>query len=147
MQIVYIVLGLLTGCAFATQGAVNGRLAAHLGGAPMAALVSFTVGWMALLVLNLALRSPLPATAGFSAIPWWAWLGGFMGAFGVASAAFSVPHIGVATWVAAIIAGQLVCALFLDQIGAFGQAVREITPGRLLGVVFLVAGVALIRKF
>lgn len=63
------------------------------------------------------------------------------------SAAFSVPQIGVAAWVAAVIAGQLICAMMLDQFGAFGQVVREITPLRLLGAFFLVTGVVLIRRF
>lgn len=142
-----LAIGLITGAAFASQGAVNGRLSAHVGGPLMAALISFTVGWLALVAVNLVTRQPVPVLSTFSAVPWWAYLGGFIGAFGVASAAFAVPQMGVATWVACIIAGQLICALVLDKYGAFGQAVREITPGRLLGALLLAGGVYCMRRF
>ena len=65
----------------------------------------------------------------------------------VALAAFAVPRIGVATYISALIAGQLTAAIFYDHFGLFGQAVREITPLRLLGVLFMGAGVYLIRRF
>lgn len=144
---IYIVFGLITGAIFASQGAINGRLAQHIGGPLPAALISFSVGWSALFILNLAARTPVPQSAAIGAVPWWGWFGGLIGAAGVTMAALSVPKIGVAPWVAAIIAGQLLAALFLDHIGAFGQAVREVSFGRVAGALCLAAGVYLIRRY
>lgn len=145
--LVYIAFGLLTGAFFASQGPINGRLAAHLGGPAAAAFMSFSVGWAGLFLFNLTARTPLPSGTAVGAAPWWAWLGGLLGAVAVPLAALSVPKIGVAPWVAAVIAGQLITALVLDQVGAFGGAVREISMGRIAGALCLCAGVWLIRKY
>ncbi len=143
-----VALGLICGMMIAAQGAINGRLAGSLGGGPLqAALISFSVGWVALLALNLALGHRMPSLSSVSHLPWWIWVGGLMGAVMVASSATAVPRIGVAAWVSAVIAGQLIAAVVYDQFGAFGQAVRPATPLRLLGVGFLALGVYMVRRF
>jgi len=140
-------LGFVCGMMIAAQGAINGRLSGAMGGPLQAALVSFSVGWVALLVLNIGLGHRPPALTAITNLPWWVWVGGLLGAVMVASSATAVPRIGVAAWVSAVIAGQLAAAVFYDQIGAFGQAVRPASPLRLLGVAFLLAGVYLVRRF
>ena len=42
-------LGFICGTLIAAQGAINGRLAGGIGGPIHAALISFSVGWLALL--------------------------------------------------------------------------------------------------
>ncbi|MEO0466154.1 MAG: DMT family transporter [Pseudomonadota bacterium] len=142
-----LVLTILTGSSIAAQGVINGRMAEFMGGPMQAAFISFSVGWITLFGLNLAFGNPLPVVSAAKAAPWWAWLGGLLGAGVVTLGAFAVPRIGVATYVSAFIAGQLTAALFYDHFGIFGQAVREITPLRLLGVAFMGVGVYLIRRF
>lgn len=142
-----VAMAILAGTMIAAQGVINGRMAVHMGGPMQAALISFSVGWLALLAMNLLFGHALPVTDAARAAPWWAWAGGLMGAVVVTLAAFAVPRIGVATYVSAFIAGQLTAALVYDHFGILGQAVREITPMRLLGVVFLGLGVYLIRRF
>jgi len=142
-----VIMAVLAGTMIAAQGVVNGRMAAAMGGPMQAAFISFSVGWLALVAMNLAFGNSLNVVQAAQAAPWWAWLGGLMGAVVVTLAAFAVPKIGVATYVSASIAGQLTAALFYDHFGLLGQTVREITPLRLLGVVFMGAGVYLIRRF
>ncbi len=70
------------------------------------------------------------------------------GLFGLAfifGAAAIVPRIGVALFLATTIAGQLIGAIALDHIGAFGQPVYALSPFRLLGAVMLLGGVVLVR--
>jgi transporter family-2 protein len=43
--------------------------------------------------------------------------------------------------------GQIVCSVVIDHFGLLGFATREASPGRLLGVAFIAAGVALVRFF
>jgi transporter family-2 protein len=43
--------------------------------------------------------------------------------------------------------GQMTMALVMDHFGLFGLARHEISPLRILGASFLVAGVVLIRRF
>lgn len=140
-------LGFICGTLIAAQGAINGRLAGGVGGPIQAALISFSIGWVALLAVNIALGHKVPSIGQTFTVPWWAWVGGLIGAVMVASSATAVPRIGVAAWVSAVIAGQLAAAVMYDQFGAFGQAVRPATPLRLLGIGFLVLGVYLVRRF
>jgi hypothetical protein len=70
------------------------------------------------------------------------------GLFGLAfifGAAALAPRIGVALFLGAAIAGQLIGALMLDHIGAFGATQYAINPTRLLGAGLLLAGVVLVR--
>lgn len=141
-----ILATVFAGAMIASQGIINGRMSAVMGGPMQAALISFSVGWLALMALNLAFGHRPPPAAEIAAAPWWAWLGGLMGAVVVTLAAAAVPRIGVATYVSAFIAGQLTAAVIYDHYGFLGQQVREATPVRLLGVACLALGVYLIRR-
>ncbi len=55
------------------------------------------------------------------------------------------PKLGVALFLSATIGGQVVGALVIDQLGAFGAAAIPLTPARLGGVMMLLAGVMLVR--
>jgi len=141
-----ILATIIAGAMIAAQGIINGRMSAVMGGPLQAALVSFSIGWLALIAVNIALGHRPPPSAEITAAPWWAWMGGLMGAVVVTLAAAAVPRIGVATYVSAFIAGQLTAAVFYDHYGVLGQQVREATPTRLLGVACLALGVYLIRR-
>lgn len=146
-SLIFVMAGLLSGAIFAAQGAINGRLAAFAGGPLVAALISFSVGWLSLAALILLSRPQAPNSSVIATAPPWVYLGGLIGATGVALAALSMPRIGIATWVGALIAGQLMASIWLDHLGAFGQEVREITPGRIAGMICLALGVWLIRRY
>ena len=138
-------IGMIVGGAFiAMQAPINARLAAALGDGLPAAATSFAVGLVVLAPLAL-LRSGLPGAAQIASIPWWAWIGGVLGAFYVWMVILSVPVLGVVTSMAAMILGQLVAALLLDAVGAFGLPVQEVTWQRVLAVVLVAAGVILSR--
>lgn len=141
------IAALSAGLMIPLQGVINGRLGEYIGGPIQAALVSFGVGFIALIIINLALRHPIPAPSAVSGAPAWIWIGGLMGVVMVTLSATAVPRIGVATYVSALIAGQLTAAIVYDHFGVLGQEVHEATPLRLLGVVFLAIGVILIRRF
>jgi transporter family-2 protein len=141
-----ILLGLLAGSGIPVQASVNSALRQHLGRPEWATLVSFGVGTLAIALVLLVQRTPLPAAAQVARAPWWAWTGGALGAFYIFSTIVLVPRLGVATSLAVILAGQVLSGLLLDQAGALGLATREITPARLGGVLLLVAGVYLVQR-
>ena len=49
--------------------------------------------------------------------------------------------------IGAVIAGQTVCSVLVDQFGWVGFRVHAASPGRLAGLALLFAGVALVRIF
>ena len=80
-------------------------------------------------------------------LPWWAWIGGLCGAVFVTAAAYAAPRIGVASMLTLAVASQLLMAVILDQAGAFGVPQRDISGGRIAGVVLVIVGALLVRKF
>lgn len=141
-----IVIAALLGIVLPLQSGVNAQLRNEVGSPLLAALVSFTVGMVALLALNLAVRTPLPSGATVRALPWWYWIGGLLGATSVFSAILLAPRLGAATLVAAIICGQMVTSLILDHFGWAGYTVQPITLARLLGASLIIGGVILIQR-
>ena len=136
---------LLAGAATALQGPTNARLVTAVGSPLNAAFVSFAVGTVALGLLAMILQAR-PDVGAMKALPWWAWMGGLYGAVYVAVIAYAAPSLGVATALALAIAAQLVAALVIDGAGLLGLASKPLTGTRLLGVLMVIAGVALTRR-
>ena len=136
-----VVLG---GVAIAVQAPINAALGKGLGAPVPAAAVSFGVGFLVLLAVSL-LQGQGPAFLKLAHVPGWTLAGGILGAWYVFSALWGVQTLGVVTLVAALILGQMAAALIIDATGAFGMAVREITPTRLAAAGLVVAGLLLSR--
>ena len=140
-----ILLVLFAGGMIALQAPTNTMLA-RAGGSPvLAALISFAVGTLALLLAWLA-SGNRPSLKPFAELPPYAWFGGMYGAVYVAVAAYAAPRIGLAALITIGIAGQVAMALFLDHVGALGLPRDPINLGRIAGVVLVIAGVVLVRN-
>ena len=140
-----ILLVFIAGAFVALQAPTNAMLA-KAGGSPiLAALISFIVGTVALLIVWMG-SGNRPGTAAFAGLPWYAWVGGLYGAVFVAIAAYAAPKIGVAALITIAIAGQIAMALWLDHVGAMGLSREPINLGRILGALLVVAGVILVRR-
>ncbi len=140
-----VLLVFVAGGMVALQAPTNSMLA-RAGGSPvLAALISFTVGTTALLLVWLASGSR-PGAAAFESLRWYAWLGGIYGAIYVAVAAFAAPRIGLASLITIGIAGQVVMAMWLDHIGALGLPKEPVNLVRVAGAFLVIAGVVLVRR-
>jgi len=140
-------LTLLTGALLPIQAILNTRLGKQTGGPLMGSLLSFIVGLICLLVLNLVTNTSAvvnlkPATV----MPWYIWLGGFLGAIFVGYITWVNQQQGVALTFALVVSGQVFCSLVIDHFGLLGSAVRTITLEKILGAVLIIAGIALIKK-
>jgi transporter family-2 protein len=129
----------------AVQAPTNALLARGVGSPVNAALVSFLIGSLALAAAAFAL-GVRPAGGAIRVLPWYAWIGGLYGAIFVAMAAFAAPRMGVTYFLMVAIAGQLLMALLLDRLGAFGVPRVEVSSVRVLGVLFVLAGAFLARR-
>ena len=140
-----ILLVFIAGAMVAIQAPTNAMLAKAGGSPVLAALISFAVGTVALLVVWLGTANR-PGTAAFAGLPWYAWIGGLYGAVFVAVAAYAAPKIGIASLITIGIAGQIAMALWLDHVGAMGLEREPVNLGRLLGALLVIAGVVLVRR-
>ena len=140
-----LVAAFVSGGFTAVQAPTNALLARGVGSPVNAALISFIVGSLALLAVALLLGAR-PVEGAVRSVPWYAWTGGFYGAVFVAVAAFAAPRMGVTYFLMVAIAGQLVMALLLDRLGAFGVPRVEISSVRVAGVLLVLAGAFLVRR-
>lgn len=142
-----VALALLIGAAIAMQAGVNATLGKGLASPIHASLVSFAVGTLALAVVALVRpQDPFVGAPALGGIPLWAWTGGFLGAFLVAASVEIAPRMGAASFLAAVIAGQLLTALVLDHFGWLGFEVQLVTWRRLAAVALMAGGAVLLRS-
>jgi transporter family-2 protein len=100
-----------------------------------------------LLVASALVFKPLPSWERIGQAPWWAWIGGALGAFFVAASVVTAPKLGAAQLVALVVAGQAVASLVIDQFGWVGFETKHLSAGRLVGMALVGAGVAFVRFF
>ncbi len=143
----YLLIALVAGAMMPTQAATNNKMAAVIGSPILAAFISFVVGTIALFLYALLSGETLASLAEARNAPPVAWLGGFLGAFFVASAVMLVPRIGVAMTFSLIIAGQMIVTLVIDHFGLLGVPVKEVSLARIGGILLITAGVILIRRY
>ena len=143
----FIVLAVVAGMMMPTQAAINNKLAVTVNSPVLAALVSFIVGTIALLLYVLATGVSLGNLLDAKNASVVAWTGGILGAFFVASTVALVPRLGVALTFSLIIAGQMLVTLVVDHFGLLGVPVKEVNLIRVVGVTLITIGVILIRKF
>jgi bacterial/archaeal transporter family-2 protein len=140
-----IVAAFVSGAFIALQAPTNAMLSRAVGSPVNAAMVSFAVGFAALMLAAAALGAR-PQPAEMRALPWYAWTGGLYGAVFVAFAAFAAPRIGVTLFLTIAIGGQLAMALLLDRSGAFGLPVQPVSAPRVAGILLVIAGAWLVQK-
>ncbi len=144
---IFIVLAICAGMMIPTQGAVNTKLSSYVESPITAAFISFSVGTIALFVYLLFAGTSLSSLANSKNAPIVAWTGGLLGAFFVSAIAASVPRLGVALTFSLAIAGQMMVSLIIDHFGFLDVPVKEISVPRILGVLLIVGGVIVIRRF
>lgn len=138
-------LPFVAGAFLPLQAGINGQLAKQVSSVLAAALISFFVGMLGLLVLVLVQRE-VPSMAALKGLTWWHWSGGLLGAFFIFTAAFAGPRIGAMLLMALVLAGQLAMAMTLDHFGWAGFREAPISVGKIAGLLLVLAGVFLIRK-
>lgn len=147
MQSVYLLVAFLGGIVLPVQIGFNMLVAKSTGSPIWAASLSFFVGSVGLFSYFLLLRQPWPSMAAIASIPPYAWGAGLLGAFYVTISILLTPKIGSAMLIALAVAGQMTAALILDHYGAFGFPQHSINWGRIIGVLLVIAGVVVIRRF
>jgi transporter family-2 protein len=144
-------LGAMTATAFvgatlALQVGMAATMKNHVGSPMAAALVNFAVGTVFLLVAVALGRGSLAGLAQAGAAPWWAWGAGILGGLYITSSAAFGPALGGATFIALVVAGQMIAALALDHYGLLGFPVRPLDVTRAGGALLVIAGMFLLAR-
>ena len=137
---------IVIGFSLASQAGVNSQLRTALASPIQAAFLSFLVGTIVLGAIILAQKDKWFSASEALSVPWWAWLGGFFGAFNVAMSIYLAPKVGAVALAISVVCGQVIASIFYDQYGLLGYPKLEISPNRIIGAVFLVIGVVMVSK-
>jgi len=142
---VAVMLAAAAGCFVGLQAPVNARLGRQVGSL-QAATVSFLIGTLALVLVASLSSGGLPGIGNAAKAPWWALIGGVLGAFYVTVALLTVRTLGLSALTAIVVTGQLVIAVLVDRFGLLGLSRQHIGVPRIVGLVFLLVGVVLVVR-
>jgi bacterial/archaeal transporter family-2 protein len=134
-----VAVGVGAGALVGLQAPINARLGRSVGSVQAASL-SFLIGTAVLLVIAAFVRGGLGSLGHVREVPWWALVGGLLGAVYVTVALIAVRTLGASGLTAVVIAGQLAISVAIDRFGLFGVVRTQIGASRILGLVLLAVG-------
>jgi len=139
-----VLLTAAAGGLIALQAPINAGLG-RATGSLLAALVSFTIGTIALAAI-VVLSGQASGVGSTFDVSWYYLLGGLLGAVYVANALIAVAAIGAGGVAAATITGQLTASVAIDRLGLFGLDQVPLSAERLIGVALLLIGTLLVVR-
>lgn len=140
----FIILG---GALQACGAAMNGQLYKSLVNPWLASAVSFLLITFFFLGAFLIMPHPLPTLKDVQALPWWAVIGGLVGAVQVYAGLTQVNKVGAGPFMGFTVTAALIASLAIDHFGWFRMEHHPLNLWRALGGVLLISGVTLIAKF
>ena len=144
--IVWIIMAFVAGAFLPIQAGLNTRVGKLIESPVNASLVSFVVGAFVVLAFSLVTNQHV-TWAGLKTAPAYLWLPGFLGAFYVTTIILAFPRIGAPLTFGLVVAGQMIVSVILDHFKILVAQQQSIDIWKILGVLLVVSGVVIIRKF
>lgn len=138
MTILMIILAIVGGALLSVQAAINGQLGGKVG-VFRCAFLTFSIGALVTALLILYFEPKQAVT--LLDVPKWKLLGAMCGVPYIVIMVLAVQRIGVAVATVAVIFGQLLMSVLIDNFGWMDNAELPFSPYRLAAVVCL--GIAL----
>ena len=139
-------MAFIAGAFLPVQAGLNAQLGKSIESPVYATMISFITGAFAVLIYILVSKQHV-LWAGLKTAPAYIWLAGTLGAFYVTTVILAFPRIGLALTFGLVVLGQMVIAILLDHFNILVAHQHNINIWRILGVLLIVSGVILIRRF
>lgn len=147
MKASWIIPFIILGGALQSAGAaMNGQLNKSLVNPYLASAVSFALITFLFTGLFLIMPHPLPSSGDLMGMPWWAPLGGLVGAVQVYAGLTQVNKVGAGPFVAITVSAALIASVLIDHYGWFRMEQHPLSLLRVSGAALLIGGVVLIAK-
>ncbi len=140
---VALALTVAAGMGLAAQAPINAALGRDVGPVAAAA-ISFSMGTVVLSVAAVVLGGA--GRLGHHPVVWHYLAGGLLGAAYVLTATVTVRSLGAAGMITALVAGQLVAAATIDQLGLLGLDRDPVSLSKLTGLALVATGVVLVTR-
>ncbi|HEY1062556.1 MAG TPA: DMT family transporter [Daejeonella sp.] len=145
-KLMWIALAFLSGAFLPIQAGLNAKLGKAAESPVYASMLSFAVGTLGLITYILITKQSI-SWAGVREAPAHIWLGGLLGAFYVTVIILAFPKLGPGLTFGLVVAGQMIISIILEHFNILVAQQNSISLMKLLGVLLVVAGVIIIRKF
>ena len=131
------------GVLLTLQTAINTQLKEYLYSPIQAAFFSFLIGTIVLAGIVLFQSHPKPGLQELIAVPWYLWLGGFLGVYAISMSTYAAPNMGFLPLPGMLTPGHLALSMIVDPFGLPGTEKMPVNWQRLLGGVVIFIGVLL----
>lgn len=142
----WILLAFAAGALLPLQAGLNAKLGKAGGSAVHASMFSFVVGLLGLIIYILITQQSV-SIAGLKAAPMHVWLGGLLGAFYVTVIVLAFPKLGPGLTFGLVVAGQLIISALLEHFNILVAQPSPINIYKIAGLVLIVIGVIIIKKY
>lgn len=146
-SIILMFLALLAGALIPFQSAMNASLGKSLQSPYYASLIVFIIAAFGITCYIIFTKQPLPNWELISIAPKWSYLGGVLGGIYVLLIVLLAPHLGIGNVTVMVLLGQVIAAMFIDHFGALGASIHVLNWKRLVGVILMMIGIYLVKKF
>jgi len=143
MKLPLIALMLLIGFVLTLHLAMNAQVGALVKNPRMGNALFWTIGAATAIIIGLTGWDPAFFTK-LKEVPFWLLTAGMMGGALVFGIAWAMPQLGAGTAFVLMIAGQVISGMVFSHFGLLGSPVEPISMMKVVGVILLVAGAAIV---
>ncbi|HEY5969099.1 MAG TPA: DMT family transporter [Chitinophagaceae bacterium] len=143
MKAPLIALMLLIGFVLTLHLAMNSQVGVILKNQKMGNAMFWTIGAITAIIIGLTGWDPAVFTR-LKEVPLWLLTAGVMGGLLVFGIAWTMPQLGAGTAFVLLIAGQVISGMIFSHFGLLGSPVEPISMVKIVGVVLLISGVAIV---
>lgn len=145
-KLTWIILAFLAGTFLPLQGGLNTKLGKSAESPIHASMISFMIG-AASLALYILFTKQTFSWSGLKTAPAYTWIGGVLGAFYVTVIILAFPKLGPGLTFGLVVAGQMVISALLEHFNILVSQPHPINYFRVIGILLVITGVIIIRKF
>ena len=146
MLIQNITVAIAIGVCVSVQPPINAVMARTLGSPLLAAVISIAISLIVVALFWLTVGQRGGDLTQARMLPWWVMVGGVVGVVFVLGSVIVGPTLGIALFFVCVVAGQLLGATIVDQLGAFGLPQKPVNVMKLIGLGLVLVGAALVQR-
>ena len=148
MTILFALIAVMAGILNTVQSGANATLGRSLESPMLLTAFAVVAGNLVVYLLAIPIAGlPWPSAAKVAQVPWWAWIGGLLGACYVLTVIFLAQKLGAAVFTGLSVTAAIITSVLLDHFGWVGFQQHTAGLWRLLGCVLMIGGLALVSAF
>ena len=144
MALHLIGLALLMGAIISLYLPMISQTAKILGSGPMANVPFFAIALVSSVAIAIGTGSRGTDFQKISTLPLWLLTAGVMSAGMIIGSSYLIPKIGIGAFFVLLVSGQVLAGMIFGYFGLFGVPATALTFGKILGALFVIAGVYLV---